>query len=82
MGGCGTEAAKVWSELAKTHALATGELRATVLSRFLQSCSIILHRENARSILRHPMRPDAMLSSSGVDGSAAALLTSAAADSD
>ena len=43
---------KVWSELAKTKALLTGESHSTVANRLLQSLGLILHRENARAILR------------------------------
>jgi hypothetical protein len=55
-GGWGSEAAKVWSELAKTLALATGELRAITSARILRSLAIILHRENAHAILRRSPR--------------------------
>ena len=55
-GGWGSEAAKVWAELAKTIALATGEPRAIISSRLLQSLAIRLHRENARAILRRSPR--------------------------
>ncbi len=75
-GGWGTEAAKVWSELAKTHALASGELRATVATRLLQSLAITLHRENARAILRRTPRVADVSGS----GAAAAVLAGAAAD--
>ena len=51
-GGWGPAAHKVWSELAKDKALASGELDSTIVSRLLQSLGLILHRENARSILR------------------------------
>ena len=51
-GGWGPAAHKVWSELAKQKALASGELDSTIVSRLLQSLGLILHRENARSILR------------------------------
>ena len=51
-GGWGPAAHKVWSELAKTKALLTGESHSTVVNRLLQSLGLILHRENARAILR------------------------------
>ena len=53
-GGWGKQARRVWSELAKKHALATGELTSDKDSAvsLLQRLSIILHRENARAILR------------------------------
>ena len=48
----GFEATKTWSELAKIYALALGELQATVPSRLLCSLAVILHQENARTVLR------------------------------
>ena len=51
-GGWGPTAHKVWSELAKHKALASGELDSTIVSQLLQSLGLILHRENARAILR------------------------------
>ena len=53
-GGWGRQARRVWSELAKKHALAIGELTSGKDSfcSLLQRLSIILHRENARAILR------------------------------
>ena len=51
-GGWGPAAHKVWNELAKHKALASGEQVSTIVSRLLQSLGLILHRENARSILR------------------------------
>ena len=51
-GGWGPAAHKVWSELAKTKALLTGELNSIVANRLLQSLGLIVHRENARAILR------------------------------
>ena len=51
-GGWGPVAHKVWSELSKHKALASGEQDSTIVSRLLQSMGLILHRENARSILR------------------------------
>ena len=78
-GSWGPEAAKCWSKLAKSHALSSGELRATVLSRFLSALSIIVHRENARAILRRS-HSDARPSSIGTGvGAAAAILTADAA---
>ena len=53
-GGWGKEARKIWSELAKSMALAQGELAsnsecgASLVQRF----SNMLHRENARAVLR------------------------------
>ena len=53
-GGWGKEARRVWSELAKKSALATGEFTSdhdcAVMLR--QQLSMILHRENARACLR------------------------------
>ena len=53
-GGWGKQARRVWSELAKKHSLAMGELTSDKDSavHMLQRLSIILHRENARAILR------------------------------
>ena len=53
-GGWGKQARRVWSELAKKHSLAIGELTSDTDSaiHMLQRLSIILHRENARAILR------------------------------
>ncbi len=58
-GGWGKQARRVWSELAKKHALATGELTSDKESAvtLLQRLSIILHRENARAILRRHVSP-------------------------
>ena len=55
-GGWGPTAHKVWSELAKHKALASGEQDSTIVSQLLQSLGLILHRENARSILRRAPR--------------------------
>jgi hypothetical protein len=53
-GGWGKAARRVWSELAKTSALATGELQTESASAVLlrQRLSMTLHRENARACLR------------------------------
>ena len=51
-GGWGPMAHKVWSELAKYKSLISGELNSIIVNQMLQSLSLILHRENARSILR------------------------------
>ena len=51
-GGWGPAAHKVWSELAKHKSLVSGEHVSTIVSRLLQSMGFILHRENARAILR------------------------------
>ena len=76
-GSWGPEAAKFWSKLAKSHALSSGELRASVLSRFLGSLSIIAHRENARAILRRA--PAVETAVVGGIGAAVATLTADAA---
>ena len=55
-GGWGPAAHKVWSELAKNKALASGEQDSTIVSRLLQSLGLILHRENARAVLRRSPR--------------------------
>ena len=51
-GGWGEAAQQVWSELAKRKAIIAGERDSITATRLLQSLGIILHRENARSILR------------------------------
>ena len=51
---------KVWSELAKTKALCTGESESTVAEQLYQSLGLILHRENARAILRRSGDPAAV----------------------
>ena len=51
-GGWGPAAHKVWSELAKNKALASGDEDSVIVSRLLQSLGLILHKENARAILR------------------------------
>ena len=48
----GPAANKEWSELAKTKAMLTGEQSSTIANRLLQRLGLILHRENARAILR------------------------------
>ena len=55
-GGWGPTAHKVWSELAKHKALASGEQISTIVSQLLQSLGLLLHRENARAILRRAPR--------------------------
>jgi len=51
-GSWGPEAHKVWNEIAKTTAQATGELESIIVARILQNTGFILHRENARAIVR------------------------------
>ena len=51
-GGWGPQACAVWKELAKTTALATGEVASSVSMRLSQSLSLVLRRENARAVLR------------------------------
>ena len=51
-GGWGPAAHKVWSVLAKQKSIISGETDSIIVSRLLQSLGLILHRENARSILR------------------------------
>ena len=53
-GGWGKEARKVWSELAKLSAHAAGKLETESGNAvsFLQRFAVILHRENARAVLR------------------------------
>ena len=42
----------VWKELAKQKSSVTGESHSITISHLLQSLSLILHKENARAILR------------------------------
>ncbi len=51
-GSWGPEAHKVWSEIAKATAQATGELESSVATRIFQNTGFTLHRENARAIVR------------------------------
>ena len=53
-GSWGKNARRVWSELAKTSALATGELTTENSCGFQlqQRLAMCLHRENARACLR------------------------------
>ena len=51
-GGWGPAANAVWSELAKYKSTLTGETASITATRLLQSLGLILHRENARAILR------------------------------
>jgi hypothetical protein len=51
-GSWGPQAHKVWAALAKSMALSTGEREDAAASRIFQNLGLILHRENARAILR------------------------------
>ena len=51
-GGWGPAAHSVWSELAKHKSVLTGEQNSTIATYLLQSLGLILHKENARAILR------------------------------
>ena len=51
-GGWGPTAHAVWSELAKRKSILTGEQSSTIAMRLLQSLGLVVHRENARAILR------------------------------
>ena len=53
-GGWGKQARSVWSELAKTSALATGELETSTSCAVMlqQRLQMTLHRENARACLQ------------------------------
>ena len=51
-GGWGPTAHAVWSELAKHKSILTGEQDSITAMRLLQSLGLVVHRENARSILR------------------------------
>ena len=51
-GGWGPAANRVWSVLAQQKSVLTGESSSIIISRLLQSLGLVLHRENARAILR------------------------------
>ena len=51
-GGWGPAAHAVWSELAKYKSVLTGERDSITACHLLQCLGLILHRENARAILR------------------------------
>ena len=70
-GGWGPTAHTVWSELAKSKSILTGEKTSTISIHLLQSLGLILHRENARAILRR--------SPNGVGRDCAELLAASAA---
>ena len=77
-GAWGPEAHKVWSEIAKAMAQATGELESSVAARIFQNTGFTLHRENARAIVRRSAGP----ASAAARGllHAAATIASATAD--
>ena len=56
-GSWGPQAHKVWSELAKSMASATGDLESTAATHIFQNMGFILHKENARAILRRTASP-------------------------
>ena len=70
-GSWGPEAHKVWTEIAKTTAQATGEPESTVAARIFQNTGFILHRENARAIVRRSAGP--AVAAHGLLASAAAV---------
>jgi hypothetical protein len=51
-GGWGPAATKTFAQLAKLKATVSGERSSAVLSHLYQNMGIILHRENARAVLR------------------------------
>ena len=51
-GGWGEAANRVWAELAKHKSIMTGEHSSTIATQLLQTLGLILHRENARAIIR------------------------------
>ena len=57
-GGWSPAAHKTWNELAKRRCLITGEPESTVAVQLLQNLGLILHRENARAILRRSCNID------------------------
>ena len=52
----GISAQKIFSELAKLKAIIQGESKGIVLDQIYQSLDVILHRENARAVLKR-MQP-------------------------
>ena len=72
----GASANKVFLELAKTKSLLTGDSMNTTLTQIHQNLQLILHKENARSLLRRCAltSPDAtqVLASAALFQSAAA----------
>ena len=51
-GTWGADASKILSHLAKDKAIASGEKSETDLTHLIQNLNIILHRENARAVLK------------------------------
>ena len=51
-GSWGPQAHKVWAALAKSTAQSEGERPEAAADRIFQNLGLILHRENARAILR------------------------------
>ena len=51
-GAWGVAASKIFSQLAKEKSLVTGEREEVLLLQLYQGLGIILHRENARSVLK------------------------------
>ena len=51
-GAWGVAASRVFSQLAKEKSLVTGEREETLLLQLYQCLGIILHRENARAVLK------------------------------
>ena len=51
-GGWGPAAHKTWNQLAKHMSTMTGEDDSKIVVRLLQSLGLVLHRENARAIIR------------------------------
>ena len=55
-GGWGPAATAVWSHLAKSKSILSGETVSTTAMYMLQSLGLIMHRENARAILRRSQK--------------------------
>ena len=55
-GAWGPTAQKIYSELAQTKSLITGESKSVILNQLFQNLGVTLHRENARSILKRMRR--------------------------
>ncbi len=76
----GPSAVKVFTELAKSKSMLSGESVDVLLTQLYQNLGVILHRENARSIVKR--RSAATRTSSTILAAAAVLQSPAAAEAD
>ena len=79
-GAWGLSAVKVSTELAKSKSILSGESVDVLLTQLYQNMGIILHRENARSVVKR--RSTDTRTSSSVLAAAATLQIPAAAEAD